>query len=132
MIQSHLQHDTTPREAYLLRKQRLTQFKVRFRQALWRVIKQQQRLLSPSLIIYEEDSMDDQGSVEDGSSSEGGGADEHKSSGGGQEAPLMMPSVEDINLNYAQYQEVIKELGIKTEEFTQVSLDKMYQILTCN
>ena len=44
----------------------------------------------------------------------------------------MMPSVEDINLNYAQYQEVIKELGIKAEEFTQVSLDKMYQILTCN
>jgi|LauGreDrversion4_2_1035121.scaffolds.fasta_scaffold2784806_1 hypothetical protein len=62
MIQSHLQPDgnqASLREAHLLRKQRLAQFKVRFRQALWRVIKQQQRLLSPSLIIYEEDSIDD-------------------------------------------------------------------------
>jgi hypothetical protein len=43
-----------------------------------------------------------------------------------------MPSVEDINLNYTQYQEVLKELSIRAEEFTQVCLDKMYQILTCN
>ncbi len=74
----------------------------------------------------------DQGSVEDGSSSEGG---DHQSSGGGQDTPLRgltMPSVEDINLNYTQYQEVLKELSIRAEEFTQVSLDKMYQILTCN
>ncbi len=59
----------------------------------------------------------DQGSIEDGSSSEG----DHQSSGGGQDTPLRgmnIPSVEDINLNYAQYQDVLKELGINANDLT--------------
>jgi hypothetical protein len=43
-----------------------------------------------------------------------------------------IPTVEDINLNYTQYLELLRELGLMQEDLNQLSLDKMYQILTCN
>lgn len=99
-------------------------FRTMFRQALWRVIKQQ-KLLSPSLIIYEEDSMD-QGSGE----SESGGDD--VSEQGSPLNQLVIPFVEDMNLSHAQYLGVLSELHIKLEDLDQILIDKMFQILTCN
>ncbi len=69
----------------------------------------------------------DQGSVEDESSS-----DDQFSDQGTPLRQLQIPNVEDINLNYTQYLELLRELGLTTEEMSQLTLDKMYQILTCN
>lgn len=105
------------------RRQRIKNFRTLFRQALWRVIKQQ-KLNSPNLIIYEEDSMDQ------GSADESG--DEFSGEQGTPLKLIPIPFVEDVNLTNVQYMSMLRELKIDVQNQDPVLIDKVYQVLTCN